>query len=152
MQEPYMIMGTGFKNTRSGGAVTGYQVNVRIPYYRGVFLSSIESVSLAVDGAPVSRDSIRIVVNGKDFSLDAAEDADQVRWGFGDPATLRVSKSGGLRPGQHAITVGMAIRKSYLPSTDPEHLYDFFGLWSNGVYKTFMEPPTIVTKKMTLVA
>ena len=151
MQEPYVIMGTGFRNTFAGGQASGFQLNVRSPYYRGTFLSSVDSISLDIDGVPVPADQIRISVSGHEFTLEAAQEADNVRWGFGDPATLRVMKPGGLAPGMHTVQVGIAIRKSYFPSTDPEHLYDFFDLWGTGVYKPYLEPPTVVSRKMTLV-
>jgi hypothetical protein len=146
-----MIMGTGFKNTVAGSNITGYQVDVRIPYYRGVYLSAIESITLSVDGKPAPREAMQIVVHGRTFTLDQAEEAGDTRWFFGDPATLRVQAPGGLKPGLHTVEVGMAIRKSYFPATDPEHVYNFFGLWQNGVFKSYHEPPTVVAKKMTLV-
>jgi hypothetical protein len=152
MQDPYVIVNTGFKNTVEGGATSGYQLDIRIPYYRSVYLSAIHSLDLSVDGAPIPQQDIRIVVAGKTFSIAQMFEADSVRWGFGDPATLLVSKSGGLKPGIHSIQVGIVVRKSYLPATDPEHLYeDFPGLWENGKYHTYIEGPTVVTRKMTLV-
>jgi hypothetical protein len=152
MQDPYVIMNTGFKNTVKGGTASGYQLDIRIPYYRSVYLSAIHSIELAVDGEPIAPEDIRIVVAGKTFTIAQMFEADSVRWGFGDPATLLVSRSGGLNPGIHSIKVGIVVRKSYLPATDPEHLYeDFPGLWHNGKYATYIEGPTVVTRKMTLV-
>ena len=152
MQDPYVIMNTGFKNTVAGGTTSGYQLNVRIPYYRSVYLSAIHQLDLTVDGTTIPAKDIRIQVAGKTFTIDQMYEADSVRWGFGDPATLLVTRPGGLKPGIHTIQVGIVVRKSYLPATDPEHLYeDFPGLWRNGKYSTYIEAPTVVTKKMTLV-
>jgi hypothetical protein len=152
MQDRYAIMNTGFKNLVDGGSITGYQVNIREPYYRGTFLSSVHYLDLAVDGAKVPREDIKIMVSGKTFTLDQMEEADDVRWGFGDAATLLVRKAGGLSPGIHEIRLGITIRKSYLPATDPEHLYsDFPGLWRDGKYSTYIEAPSFITKRMTLV-
>jgi hypothetical protein len=152
MQDPYVIMNTGFKNTVAGGTASGYQLDIRIPYYRSVFLSAIHSLELAVDGEPIQPQDLRIVVAGKTFTIPQMFEADSVRWGFGDPATLLVNKTGGLKPGLHTIKVAIVVRKSYLPATDPEHLYeDFPGLWKNGKYSTYIEGPTVITKKMTLV-
>lgn len=152
MQDPYVIMNTGFKNTVAAGMTSGYQLDIRIPYYRSVYLSAIHSLDLAVDEQPVPPQDIRLVVAGKTFTLAQMFEADSVRWGFGAPATVLVSKSGGLKPGIHSIKVGIVIRKSYLPATDPDHLYeDFPGLWKDGKYSTYIEGPTVVTRKMTLV-
>jgi hypothetical protein len=152
MQDPYVIMNTGFKNTVEAGKVSGYQFDIRIPYYRSVFLSAVHTLDVAVDGETVAPKDLRIVVAGKTFTIAQMYEADSVRWGFGDPATLLVSKPGGLKPGIHSFKVGIVIRKSYLPATDPEHLYeDFPGLYHDGKYSTYIEGPTVITKKMTLV-
>jgi len=152
MQDPYVIMNTGFKNTVEGGTASGYQLDIRIPYYRSVYLSAIHSLELAVDGEPITAQDLRIVVAGRTFTIPQMFEADSVRWGFGDPATLLVSRTGGLKPGIHTIKVAIVVRKSYLPATDPEHLYeDFPGLWKDGKYSTYIEGPTVITKKMTLV-
>ena len=152
MQDPYVIMTTGFKNSVTGAAAaTGYQIKIRIPYYRGVYLSAVDYLKLTVDGQEIARDNLRIVVNGRTFTMPEMEEAGDTRWFYGDPATLLVAKPGGLVPGIHTITVGITIRKSYFPAEDPERLYDFFGLWKSGQYKPFIEPPTLITKKVTLV-
>jgi hypothetical protein len=152
MQDRYVIMNTGFKNTVEGGTTTGFQLNIREPYYRGTFLSSVHYLDLAVDGAAMPRDQIRIMVSGKILTLDQMEEADNIRWQFGDAATLLVKKPGGLVPGIHEIRLGIVIRKSYLPPDDPEHLYsDFPGLWRDGKYSTYIEAPSFITKRMVLV-
>ncbi|MBS0612679.1 MAG: hypothetical protein JSS24_05875 [Proteobacteria bacterium] len=152
MQDPYVIMNTGFKNSRDSGALSGYQIDIRVPYYRGIFLSSVHSLELAVDGQAIAPESLRIRVSGRTFTMAQMLEADSVRWGFGDPATLFVARPGGLKPGIHEVRVAIVIRKSYLPAQDPEHLYEEFpGLWQNGKYSTFIEGPTVVTRRMTLV-
>ena len=70
MQDRYVIMNTGFKNIVEGGAATGYQLNIREPYYRGTFLSSVHYFDLTLDGGKVPRENIRIMVSGKTFTLD----------------------------------------------------------------------------------
>lgn len=160
MQEPYVIMNTGFRNLHDGepaaarpsGLPSGYQIDIRVPYYRGIFLSSVHSLELSVDGQVIAPESMSIEVSGRTFSMAQMYEADSVRWGFGDPAHLRVKRPGGLAPGIHEVKVSMVIRKSYLPASDPEHLYeDFPGLWKDGKYSTFIEGPTVVTRRMTLV-
>src|ERR1700730_2371453 len=101
MQDPYDIMNTGFQIGLELGAARGYQLGIRIPYYRSVYLSAIHSLELAVDGESIPPQDIRIVVAGKTFTIAQMFEADSVRWGFGDPATLLVTHTGGLKPGIH---------------------------------------------------
>src|SRR5260221_14686203 len=119
MQEPYVIMGTGFRNTFAGEQATGFQVNVRSPYYRGTFLSSVDSLSLSIDGVSVPGDRIHISVSGHEATLEAAQAADNVRWGFGAPPTPRDTTAGGLQPGRHSVQIGIAIRTWDYPGTHP---------------------------------
>jgi hypothetical protein len=151
MQDPYIIMTRGFKNVVERGSIKGYEFNIRIPYYRGTFLSLVDSLSATVDGQSVPTDRLTILLAGREFTLAQAAEADDVRWGFGDPATLRVTKPGGLTPGSHMVQVGIVVRKSYFPPEDPEHLYSFFDLWVDGKYRPYIEGPTVVSRKMTLV-
>lgn len=151
MQDPYVIMTRGFKNLVQDGKTTGFEVNIRIPYYRGTFLSLVHYLSLRIDGETIAPESMSITVAGKTYSMAAMEEADDVRWEFGAPATLRVVRAGGLVPGVHSVEVGIVIRKSYLPPEDPERLYTFFDLYKEGKYQPYIEAPTIISKRMTLV-
>ncbi len=152
MQDPYVIMTTGFKNTNVGGSTKGYQLSIRMPYYRGTFLSLVHYLHLKMDGAEVPQANLRIAIGNRVFTIPQMEEAEDIRWDFGAKATLLVDKPGGLKPGAHHVEVGMTIRKSYLPPTDPERLYtDFTGLYKGGTYSTFLEQPTVVVKTVTLV-
>lgn len=151
MQDQYVIMTRGFKNVVDSGAIGGYQINIRIPYYRGIMLSLVHYLELMVDGQEVPHLQMHIIVSGRKLTIAQMWEADDVHWDYGTPATLVVTQPGGLQPGMHTVQVGIVIRKSYLPPEDPEHLYDFFDLWKDGKYQTYIEGPTVVTKKMTLV-
>jgi hypothetical protein len=149
MQDPYFLMTRGFKNVVERGVTLGYQINIRIPYYRGVFLSLIDNLSLSVDEQRIPPEQITLSVCGRSFTFAEMQQAENVRWDYGAPAALRVARSGGLSPGIHTIEVGMLVRKAYLPPEDPEHLYEFS--YRGGQYHPFTEPPTVVRRRMTLV-
>ena len=52
--EREIIQSVGFRNLVEDGVVTGFQFKVRLPYYRGVFLSQLRTGDLIVDGQAVS--------------------------------------------------------------------------------------------------
>jgi len=149
MQNRYVIMTRGFKNVREGEGHTGYEFNIRIPYYRGTFASLIHTLIVNVDGEDIPAERIRFILGDKEMTLPELGEADEIRWGFREAATIRVLQDGGLKPGVHTVQVGITIRKSYSPPEDPQHLYTY--MWRDGVYHPFLEPPTVVTRKMTLV-
>ena len=49
--EKQVIQSVGFRNIKDEqGNVTGFQFKVRLPYYRGIFLSQIRPGTLYIDG------------------------------------------------------------------------------------------------------
>jgi hypothetical protein len=164
MFEKYMIMVQDFKNVSHAGQVDGFQVNIRIDYYRGVYLSQVDTLKLIVDGEEIPLDKMTFSVakhgpnipsNRLTFTFAELAKTTNVRWFFGDPATLTISKPGGLKPGSHTVQLGLFIRNSYRPRIDKEGLYATPDrpVGPDGVTH-YGEPPAILpltTKKMTLV-
>ncbi len=117
MFEKYMIVTRGFKNVLRGGNAVGFQLGVRITYYRGIPLSCVEGFDVTVDGERFTGTDISYALGGRSFTAGEAAQAATVRWGFGDPLTLIVSKPGGLKPGLHEIEVVEKLRISYMPNS-----------------------------------
>jgi hypothetical protein len=115
--EKYMILTRGFKNVEEGGQIVGFQLGVRITYYRGIPLSCVEGFEVTVDGEKFSRADISYGCGGRTFTAEEAAKAATVRWGFGDPLILTVRKRGGLRPGLHDMEVVQMLRISYMPNS-----------------------------------
>lgn len=60
--EKEVIQSVGFRNTKENGEVTGFQFKVRLPYYRGVFLSQLRPGTLYVDGEKFEDDYFKILM------------------------------------------------------------------------------------------
>jgi hypothetical protein len=151
-----MICTRDFCNVVRNGQAAGFQVKIRINYYRGCYLSMIDTVRLVVDGEEFPADKMTLTVAGRTYSFAELAKATEARWFFGDPATLTVNKPGGLRPGMHTVQLGLFIRNSYVPRVDGENLFDFFaGPRGPGGATNYGKPPVplplAATKKMTLV-
>ena len=165
MFEKYMICTQDFQNVSSNGQVTGFQVKIRINYYRGCYLSMVDALRLVVDGQeyPTSQMTFSIPERGpsiksavKTYTFAELAKATTVRWFFGDAATLTVTRPGGLTSGMHTIQLGLFIRNSYRPRIDPEGLYKAPGaqLGPNGETGYGIPPsplPLVATKKISLV-
>jgi len=115
--EKYMICTRGFKNVYEDDRPAGFQLKVRITYYRGIPVSCVESFDVTVDGETFSPDNVTFSIGGKSFPLTQVGKAVDVRWPFGDPATLIIKKPGGLKPGIHDIQVVETLRISYMPNS-----------------------------------
>ena len=112
-----MIQSRGFKNVSEMGQTNAFQVRIRLKYYRGIYASLIEGAEVTVDGQSFERNQIRWTIGNHTFTQDELENATDVRWHFVEPATLNVSKPGGLKPGTHTVRVSMYYRPSYMGTT-----------------------------------
>ncbi len=107
----------GFKNTQTDGTITGYEFQFKAQYYRGFTLSILRDIQVNMDGEDVPREDVRITVNGSTFTLEEARTVidPELRWEFGEFATISVVKEGGLKPGKHHICAKQIIAPSYMP-------------------------------------
>ena len=66
--EKQVIQSVGFRNIRENGEVTGFQFKIRLPYYRGIFLSQIMPGTLYVDGERIEKDAYLLMFPRHDRS------------------------------------------------------------------------------------
>jgi Domain of unknown function (DUF6379) len=147
MFNKYMILTREFRNVTENGNVTGFQVKIRIPYYRGVRLSLIDTVQLTVDGEDFPMDKMTFTVGGRTYTFAELGKVTDTEWFFGNPATLTAKKPGGLATGMHTVQLGIVIRKSYLPKNDPNLIYGF----PKEAMQFILHGMERATKKMSLV-
>ena len=104
------------RNVTENGAVTGFEMQTNITYYRGIPLSMIEYIRVAVDGRDIPVEDIRISVDQIDwFSLKEAETVTTYKWEYGEPLYVRVMQDGGLSAGTHKVKLTVATRTAYIP-------------------------------------
>ncbi|MFF2050299.1 DUF6379 domain-containing protein [Leifsonia sp. NPDC058194] len=112
MFDKYILVDDTLRNVETDGSVTGYAVDTRIAYYRGLGLSMVD-VALTVDGVAVPTEEITFTVHGNSYRADQMGEIFDDRWGFTEPATLSVAVAGGLAPGEHTVTFTEWLRVSY---------------------------------------
>lgn len=121
--EKQVIQSVGFRNTKDAeGNVTGFQFKVRLPYYRGIFLSQIRPGTLFVDGERIEKDSITWVIDGEEYTNEEMKTNYQVHWSVTKLAVLKVKKEGGLAQGYHDLKYGFCFTSSYMPPIIQAHL------------------------------
>lgn len=113
--EKQVIQSVGFRNITEDGKVMGFQFKVRLPYYRGVFLSQLRLGTLIVDGETIDKDAICWNINGEDYTAEQMRSDFQTHWGVTTPAVVKVKKEGGLAQGFHDLTYGFCFSSSYMP-------------------------------------
>ncbi len=115
MLEREVIQSRGFVNVGDRAAPVGFELRVRTPYYRGVWLSLVEGADITVDGERFDCTSVTWILGGREYGVDDLATATEARWPFEEAATLRVAKPGGLEPGLHEVEVALVWRMSYMP-------------------------------------
>ena len=103
-------------NVEEDGKIIGYEMQTNITYYRGIPMSKIEYIRVAVDGEEVPSEYIRISIDQEDwFTLKEAETVVDYKWEYGEPLYVRVLKDGGLSKGTHKVKLTVATRTAYIP-------------------------------------
>ena len=118
--EKQVIQSVGFRNTKDeSGNITGFQFKVRLPYYRGIFLSQIRPGTLFVDGEKIEKDRIVWQIDGEAYTNEEMRTDFQTHWSVTSPAVLKVKKEGGLAQGFHDLK---CFTSSYMPPVIQDHL------------------------------
>ena len=104
------------KNIVENGTTIGYGLQTLITYYRGIPLSMVEFVKVAVDGVEEEPTAIQISIDEEDwFTLKEAATVSSYKWEYGEPLHIRVMKESGLAKGNHDVALTIATRTAYIP-------------------------------------
>lgn len=115
MFDKYMIVESGFKNVKEGAEIKGFQLAIRLPYYRGVVLSLVGKMDITVDGELMTYENMTLTLDGKSYPVTAMADDFTTKWEFGNIGTITVEKPGGLTPGEHKVELRQHMNISYVP-------------------------------------
>lgn len=115
MFEKYLVHPKGFRNIKEENEVVGYEVQLRIPYYRGLPMSCVEIIDLIINEEVISREDMIIKVKGESFTFDELSTAINHRWEMTETITVFVKKPGGLSAGEYKVKAFVSLRISYLP-------------------------------------
>ncbi len=113
--ERQVIQSTGFRNIKEDGEIIGFQFKIRLPYYRGIYLSQLMPGTLYVDGERIGKENITWILNGEEYTSEQMAADYKTHWNPVVPMTLRVRKPGGLSQGYHDLKYGFCFTSSYMP-------------------------------------
>jgi len=118
MFDKFLICKDGFRHVISEtGHVEGFELKVRIPYYRGVPLSMVDTIIVKVQNEVFTNDRIRFTVAAGSYMMSEMETVADKRWNFDETATLKIYKPGGLINFDHSVSVEISVRPPYLRFT-----------------------------------
>lgn len=113
--EKQVIQSVGFRNVVRDGKVWGFQFRIRLPYYRGVYLSQVKPGNVEIDGKIFTKDDVLWNLGGVTYTWQEMLKAKQVHWHPLELVTIMVPLEGGLQQGYHDLTYGYCCTHSYMP-------------------------------------
>ncbi len=108
MQTSRVISDNGLRATP-----TGYRIDVRLPWYRSLPVSTVEVGEVSIDGRVIDPSKVTFELEGRTFSLaDMADQVDKV-WFVLDSAYLNVETAahGGV---EHDVSVTLNLYPPYI--------------------------------------
>ena len=120
-----VICDNSLKNTYTNSKKNGFEFDVRLSYYRGLFLSCIDKLELFVNDEKVCDSDITFCLNNKEFSVNQLPHLISEFWQLTEPAKILVRKPNGLPLGKHHIKLDLMLRVPYLPlpGADGQRIY-----------------------------
>jgi hypothetical protein len=104
-----ILTNDGLRRTESG-----FDLDIRLPWYRALPLSTVEIAELKVDGETIDKTRIIFEANAKTFSLDDLINHPEEWWFVLDSAWLHVASQ--LKPGvEHDVSLTVGLHPPYIP-------------------------------------
>ncbi len=120
-----LIQSVGFRNVREGDRITGFQLRLRMPSYRGMAASLIDGVAVRVgDLVDVPADVPLWTLQGRTHTRAELWESDDLRWPLEDAAIITVPHEGGLPDGVHEVSIELRLRMSYIPQEHQPSTYN----------------------------
>ena len=113
------------ENVAVEGEIVGFRFGVRLPRYRGNFVSLINGFYVMVDGVEYPQSKLKFEINGKaPRTFEEIKTAVWESWNYQDTGYLHVEKPGGLEKGSHEIisVISNFEQYGYIPGEDEKRV------------------------------
>lgn len=93
----------------------GLSLALTIPWYRSLWVSSITTITVKVDGVDIAQEAMSLHLDGHTFTMAELPDQYEVLWFMQDRAILDIPLAQPSEVGQdHEITFHMELRLPYM--------------------------------------
>ena len=111
-----------FRHLYINGKKNGFSFDVQLAYYRGHYLSDIDSLEVRLDGEKLPDEAVTFELNGKEMPVYKLKYAVTEFWSQVVPATIHVIKAGGVEAGEHELDFKLMLRVPYM-QIGPDHTF-----------------------------
>ena len=95
-------------------ASEGVSIDVRLPWYRALPLSTVEIAEVRIDGAVAPSETMKFWVNGQSMSLDSLPDRDKEWWYVLDSGYVEIPGQPMPLGSEHEVSVTIGLRPPYI--------------------------------------
>jgi hypothetical protein len=93
----------------------GFELDIRIPWYRSLPLSSVQTIEVTVDGKSIAPESIHFELYGERLALNELPNLFTTWWFILDPATLHIASDSPLQPGErYTVELDLGFKIPYM--------------------------------------
>ncbi len=92
----------------------GYRIDIRLPWYRSLPVSTVEVGEIEIDGRPVDLSTVTFELEGRREPLAAMPDMTDVVWYVLDSAYLNVPDSSASSGSPHDVVVTLNLYPPYI--------------------------------------
>lgn len=117
-----VICDDSLRNTYANGKKTGFEFQVRLSYYRGHYLSTIDEIGVKIDGEDIPTDNIYLRLKGQEYGAAQLRSLVNEFWPITQPASIRVFYPGGLEKGNHKVEFTLYFRSPYMEVGENEYM------------------------------
>jgi len=93
---------------------SGWRIDIRLPWYRSLPLSTVEIDAVAIDGKQVNLDDVSFEYDGRELPLGAMADQVAVVWYVLDSAYLNVRGTPPAREAPHEVSITLNLYPPYI--------------------------------------
>jgi Domain of unknown function (DUF6379) len=120
---PMSLAATMLETDALRAAADGFELDIRLNWYRSLPLSSVQTVELTVDGEAIRRADVTFVLNGREYALDELANHWDEPWFVLDAATLRVRRPRAVEAGRPAdVRLRLGTRVPYIQTAPGQPL------------------------------
>ena len=110
--DAFLVWPEGAQSVEVCGRRIGFRFQIRMPNFRGNYLSCIEELRFTLDGEPIDPEQMELLLNDKRFRMEELLQMYKEYWNVNDCAVIEVLHEGGLE-GTHRVGAVMRLRYGY---------------------------------------
>jgi hypothetical protein len=92
------------------GKIDGFEFDIMEPFYTAQPVSSIENLTVTVDGEKIDPARLYMILRDQMFNIKHARTFHELWWHLGEVSRIYIEKPSGLKKGSHEVECSLVMR------------------------------------------